>query len=76
MVQHPVVAVSKATTVNVKMARKFTPNVEIVMTTGEVIKGELVSRDEKMYTVMVSLTQPRTIPCDSVKTVKPIAEKQ
>ena len=76
VVQHPVVAVSKATTVNVKMARKFTPNVEIVMTTGEVIKGELVSRDEKMYTVMVSLTQPRTIPCDSVKTVKPIAEKQ
>ena len=73
-VQHPVVEVAKATAVNVKMVRKFTPNVRIEMSTGEVVKGELVSRDATMYTVMVSLTQQRIIPCGNVRSVTPISD--
>jgi len=73
-VKHPVVEVAKATAVNVRMVRKFTPNVRIETTTGEIINGELVSRDSTMYTVMVSLTQPRNIPCGNVRSVTPISD--
>ena len=75
-VQHPVVEVAKATAVNVRMVRKFTPNVRIETTTGEIVKGELVSRDSTMYTVMVSLTQPRNIPCGNVRSVTPISDEK
>ena len=73
-VRHPVVEASKATQVNVKMKRVFTPNIRLVTATGT-IEGVLVSSDQTSYIVEVSMGIKRSILRSTVRSVEPILQQ-
>lgn len=75
IVRHPVVEASKATQVNIKLKRVFTPDIRLVTATGT-IEGVLVSSDPLSYVVEVSLGITRSISRDTVRSVEPILQEK
>jgi len=71
VVKHPVVSVSKATQVNLRLKRVFTPDVRIVTATGT-IEGVMVSSDATAILVEVSMGITRSIPRDIIRSVEMI----
>ena len=68
-IRHPVVENRKTQTVNVKLKRVFTPNVEIT-TEGGVYKGVLISNTASGVEVEISLGISRTFPHSEIKKLK------
>ena len=73
VVKHPVVEATKATQVNVKLKRVFTPDIRLVTATGT-IEGVLVSSDANAYIIEVSMGITRSISRDTVRSVEPILQ--
>lgn len=70
-VRHPKIKTGKTSKYNVRLDRVFSPNVEVVTTTGT-LRCYLVQKAENYLTVEVSLGNVRSIPMSDVKKIIPI----